>query len=110
MLQRCLDTTEAIAAMRVAFSTLYIGDAQVPQRLMIDLAEQGVVLLMPSLLQTTEQCAFGLKVITVMRQNPLWGMPRSPSQGGGKLASLPPLLTTKPLTLCAKIVRAPEST
>ncbi len=28
---------------------------------------------------------------------------RSPSQGGGKLT---PLLTTKPLTLCAKIVRA----
>lgn len=77
MLQRCLDMTEAIAAMRVAFSTLYTGDAQVPQRLMADLAEQGVVLLMPSLLQTTEQCAFGLKVITVMRQKPLRGMPRS---------------------------------
>ncbi len=84
MLQRCLDMTEAIAAMRVAFSTLYTGDAQVPQRLMVDLAEQGVVLLMPSLLQTTEQCAFGLKVITVMRQNPLRGIPRSPSQGGGR--------------------------
>ncbi len=29
-LQRCLNMTEAIAAMRVAFSTLYTGDAQVP--------------------------------------------------------------------------------
>ncbi len=75
--QRCLNMTEAIAAMRVAFSTLYTGDLQVPQRSMVDLAEQGVVLLMPSLLQTTEQYAFGLKVITVMPQNPLRGMPRS---------------------------------
>ncbi len=48
--QRCLNMTEAIATMRVAFSTLYTGDAQVPRRLMVDLAEQGVVLLMPSLL------------------------------------------------------------
>ncbi len=48
--QRCLNMTEAIAAMRVASSTLYTCDAQVPRRLMVDLAEQGVVLLMPSLL------------------------------------------------------------
>ncbi len=75
--QRCLTMTEAIAAMRVAFSGLHTGNAQVPQRLMVDLAEQGVVLLMPSLLLTTEQYAFGLKVITVMPQNPLRGMPRS---------------------------------
>ena len=48
--QRCLNMTEAIAAMRVALSTLYTGDARVPRRLMFDLAEQGVVLLIPSLL------------------------------------------------------------
>jgi ornithine cyclodeaminase len=75
--QCCLTMAEAIAAMRVAFGSLYTGKAMVPQRLMVELAEQGVVLLMPSLLQTSEQYAFGLKVITVMPQNPLRGMPRS---------------------------------
>ncbi len=76
-IQRCLNMTEAIEAMRVAFSALSAGHAQVPQRLAVDLPEQGVVLLMPSLLQTAEQHAFGLKVITVIPQNPLRGMPRS---------------------------------
>src|SRR5712691_5589118 len=76
-IQRCLNMTEAIEAMRVAFSALSVGHAQVPQRLAVDLPEQGVVLLMPSLLQTAEQHAFGLKVITVIPQNPLRGMPRS---------------------------------
>ena len=75
--RRCLTMAEAIAAMRIAFTTLYTGEAKVPPRLAVDLAEQGVALMMPSLLQTTEQYVFGLKVITVMPQNPLRGMPRS---------------------------------
>ena len=74
--QRCLNMAEAIAAMQVAFRALYTGGAQLPPRSMVELAEQGVVLLMPSLLQTTGQSAFGLKVVTVMPQNPLRGMPR----------------------------------
>src|SRR5712692_244336 len=75
--QRCLTMAEAVAAMRVAFGALYMDQAQVPARLLIDLPEQSLVLLMPSLLQTPEQQAFGLKVITVMPQNPPRGLPRS---------------------------------
>src|SRR5712692_2855591 len=74
--QRCLNMAEAITAMRVAFGALHHGQAQVQQRVVLDLPEQSAVLLMPSLLQTTEQQAFGLKVITFMPQNPSRGMPR----------------------------------
>ncbi len=75
-IQRCLTMPEAIEAMRIAFGALSTHRAQVPQRQAIDLPEQGLVLLMPSLLQTTEQQAFSLKVITVMPQNSLRGLPR----------------------------------
>lgn len=75
-IQRCLDMTEAIEAMRLAFGALSAGQAQAPQRMAVGLAEQGVVLLMPSLLQTMRQHAFGLKVVTVMPQNPLRNLPR----------------------------------
>lgn len=74
--QRCLNMAEAIDAMRIAFNALSSGHVQLPQRQAIDLAEQGVVLLMPSLLQTRQEHSFGLKVITVMPQNPLRGLPR----------------------------------
>ena len=76
-IQRCLTMTEAIDAMQVAFRALSAGQAQVPQRLAVNLAEQGLVLMMPSLLQTEERHAFGLKVITVMPRNSSQGMPRS---------------------------------
>ena len=42
----------------------------------VGLSEQGVALLMPSLLLTLEQQAFGLKVVTVMPRNPLRDLPR----------------------------------
>jgi ornithine cyclodeaminase/alanine dehydrogenase-like protein (mu-crystallin family) len=74
--QRCLNMAEAITAMRVAFGALHHGQAQVQQRVVLGLPEQSAVLLMPSLLQTTEQQTFGLKVITFMPQNPSRGMPR----------------------------------
>jgi len=74
--QRCLTMTEAIAAMREAFGALSAGRAQAPQRLAVDLPEQGVALLMPSLLQTEYQHAFGLKVVTVVPQNPFRNLPR----------------------------------
>ncbi len=74
--QRCLTMTEAIAAMREAFGALSAGRAQAPQRLAVDLPEQGVALLMPSLLQTEQQHAFGLKVVTVVPQNPFRNLPR----------------------------------
>jgi hypothetical protein len=48
--QRCLSMTEAIAGMRVAFAALHSRQAEVQQRLAVDLPEQGVVLLMPALL------------------------------------------------------------
>src|SRR6266581_5581515 len=75
-IQRCLDMTEAIEAMRLAFGALSAGLAQAPQRMAVGLSEQGIALLMPSLLQTSEQHAFGLKVVTVMPQNPLRNLPR----------------------------------
>src|SRR6266571_1888504 len=74
--ERCLDMTEAIEAMRLAFGALSAGEAQAPQRMAVGLAEQGRALLMPSLLQTMRQHAFGLKVVTVMPQNPLRNLPR----------------------------------
>ena len=64
--ERCLDMTEAIEAMQLAFGALRAGQAQAPQRMAVGLAEQGVALLMPSLLQTMRQHAFGLKEVTVM--------------------------------------------
>lgn len=75
-IKQCLNMQEAIDAMRLAFSALSSGLVQVPQRSAIDLSEQGLALLMPSLLQTSEQHSFGLKVITVMPHNPLRGLPR----------------------------------
>ncbi len=74
--QRCLNMTEAIEAMRVAFGALSAGLAQTPQRMAVALAEQGLALLMPSLIQTIEQHAFGLKVVTVMPRNPHRNLPR----------------------------------
>lgn len=75
-IQRCLTMRDAIEAMRVAFGALHDGKAQAPQRLPVTLSEQGVALLMPSLLQTLEQSLFGLKVVTVMPQNVQRGLPR----------------------------------
>ncbi len=74
--QRCLSMAEAIEAMRTAFSALRTGQAEVPQRLAVDLPEQSVALLMPSVLQTNEEHSFALKVITVMPHNPLRNLPR----------------------------------
>lgn len=74
--QRCLTMTEAIAAMRTAFGALSTSRAQVPHRLAVDLPEQSVALLMPSLLRTEQQDAFGLKVVTVVPQNPFRNLPR----------------------------------
>jgi ornithine cyclodeaminase len=75
-LERCLDMQSAIDAMRLAFSALSTGAAQAPQRQSIPLAEQGLALLMLSLLQTEQDHSFGLKIITVMPHNPLWNLPR----------------------------------
>jgi ornithine cyclodeaminase/alanine dehydrogenase-like protein (mu-crystallin family) len=75
--QRCLDMPTAIAAMRDAFGALSMGKARVPPRLSVGLAEEGVTLLMPSLLETSQQYAFGLKLITVMPHNALRHKPRS---------------------------------
>src|SRR5579883_982170 len=73
--QRCLTMPEAIQAMREAFGALHRRQAQMPQRLAVGLPEQGTALLMPSLLQTAEDEAFSLKVITVMPRNSLRGLP-----------------------------------
>jgi ornithine cyclodeaminase/alanine dehydrogenase-like protein (mu-crystallin family) len=74
--QRSLDMTEAINAMRLAFGALYTDHAQAPQRLAVDLPEKSLALLMPSLLQTNQQHMFGLKVVTIVPQNLSRNMPR----------------------------------
>src|SRR5947207_10891948 len=73
----CLSMSEAIDAMRTAFSALYTNQAALPQRLTVPLPNQGLALLMPSLLQTMGEHAFALKLITVMPQNSLQGLARS---------------------------------
>jgi ornithine cyclodeaminase/alanine dehydrogenase-like protein (mu-crystallin family) len=75
-IQRCLTMRDAIDAMRVAFASLSDGHASAPQRSAVSLLEEGVALLMPSLLQTTEQAVFGLKLVTVMPHNPQRGLSR----------------------------------
>jgi len=75
--QRSLTMPEAIEAMHVAFHAVSNGRVQGTQRVVSDLQAQGVVLLMSSLLQTTEPQTFGLKVITVMPHNPSQNLPRS---------------------------------
>lgn len=74
--QRCLTMVEAISVMRTAFSALHTGQAQISPRMAIPLSEQNLALLMPSLLQTTEEDALGLKIITVVPQNSLRHLPR----------------------------------
>ena len=74
-IRRCLNMAEAVEAMRITFGALSAGLAQDPQRIAASLSEQGVALLMPSLLETLEQHAFSLKVVTVMPQNPLRNLP-----------------------------------
>lgn len=74
-IQRCLTMTEAIEAMRLAFGALRTGQATMPQRAAMNLPEQGTMLLMPSLLATTEQQTFGLKLVAVVPRNPARGLP-----------------------------------
>ncbi len=74
--QACLTMRDAIDAMKMAFSALSEGRAQAPQRAAVPLAAQGVALVMPSLIQTPAQHAFGLKIVTVMPQNPQRGLAR----------------------------------
>ncbi|QBD78030.1 ornithine cyclodeaminase family protein [Ktedonosporobacter rubrisoli] len=73
--QRCFTMTEAIEAMRVAFSALQQRNAQMPQRSSVALPEQGVALCMPSLLHLSEQQSLGLKVVTIVPRNLTQGLP-----------------------------------
>lgn len=73
--QRCLDMPAAIEAMRTAFRALHAGQAHMPQRSSVKLAAENQALLMPSLLQTTAQADFGLKLVTVVPANPSRGLP-----------------------------------
>jgi ornithine cyclodeaminase/alanine dehydrogenase-like protein (mu-crystallin family) len=76
-IQRCLDMPAALDAMRTAFLALHTQRVRMPQRLSIDLSEQGVALLMPSFLQTPEHSAFSLKLLTSVADNATRGLPRS---------------------------------
>lgn len=76
-LQRCLEMPAAIEAMRVAFRALHAGQVQMPPRVSTAISGQGLALLMPSLLQTPERPAFGLKCLTFVPDNGKRGLPRS---------------------------------
>ncbi|GHO91572.1 ornithine cyclodeaminase [Reticulibacter mediterranei] len=76
-IQQCFTMTDAIAAMRVAFQALSADQVQMPQRLAVELQDQGAVLLMPSVLHTNEGHAFGVKLVTQMPHNPERNLPRS---------------------------------
>ena len=73
--QRCLDMSSAIDAMRTAFRALSTGQAQMPTRTAVELAPQNLALLMPSLLHTTTRDSFGLKLVTVVPDNPRCNLP-----------------------------------
>jgi ornithine cyclodeaminase len=75
--QRCIGMPDALQAMRSAFLALEAGEARMPQRLSIELAEQGLALLMPSLLQTPERATFSVKLLTSVAGNAARGLPRS---------------------------------
>lgn len=76
-LQRCLDMPAAIEAMSTAFRALQAGQVRMPARASVELSEQGLALLMPSLLQTSTRPAFGLKLLTSVADNAERGLPRS---------------------------------
>jgi ornithine cyclodeaminase len=75
--QRCISMTEAIAAMHTAFTSLQTARAQMPPRQAVALQEQGIALLMPSLIQTYEQQVFAIKLISFIPDNPIRHLPRS---------------------------------
>jgi ornithine cyclodeaminase/alanine dehydrogenase-like protein (mu-crystallin family) len=75
--RRCINMTEAIAAMRTAFTMLQTAQAQMPPRQAVALQEQGITLIMPSLIQTNEQQVFAIKLISVIPNNPIRHLPRS---------------------------------
>lgn len=70
-----LPMAEAIGAAREAFAQMQRGEATVPPRAHIDVAEhRGVALFMPSLLPRTGR--MGVKAITLFDGNPAAGLPR----------------------------------
>ena len=74
-IQHCLTMHEAISVMRQAFAALHTNQAQMPQRLAVELARQGIALLMPSLYNTIQQGILGLKLVTIMPENPPQRLP-----------------------------------
>lgn len=74
-IQHCLTMTDAIAAMRQAFTAFQTAQATMPNRSAIPLPEQATMLLMPSTLETAEQRIFGLKLVSVVPGNPSRGLP-----------------------------------
>ncbi|MFQ5943881.1 MAG: ornithine cyclodeaminase family protein [Anaerolineales bacterium] len=69
-----LPMRETIEAMKLAFGQLSAGDATVPLRSRIDVADRkGVTLLMPALLSGTDELA--LKVVSVFPENLRRGLP-----------------------------------
>lgn len=72
--RRALPMPDAIVAMREAFVQLSRGQATIPQRLRLDVAnEQGVALCMPC--HSTAQGLLGLKLATLFGRNRQRGLP-----------------------------------
>ncbi|MGH2506253.1 MAG: ornithine cyclodeaminase family protein [Ktedonobacteraceae bacterium] len=73
--QHCVDMPAAIESMRTAFLALHAGHAYMPPRSAVQISTENLALLMPSLLQTTTQANFGLKLVTVVPANPQRNLP-----------------------------------
>ena len=71
-IQQALTMPAAIASMRSAFAELARGQAQSPQRLVIDTGS-GVALFMPAFLSQSK--ALAQKIVSVFPQNPARGLP-----------------------------------
>lgn len=74
---RSVSMPAALTAMRTAFLALQAGHTQMPQRLSLELGEQGLALLMPSLVHTHPCSTFSLKLLTSVADNDTRGLPRS---------------------------------
>jgi ornithine cyclodeaminase/alanine dehydrogenase-like protein (mu-crystallin family) len=93
-IEKAVSMKEAIEAVTRAFIAYSRGEAKVPERTAIPLSRQSMetALFMPAFMQEEE--ALGVKVITVLPENPLRGLPAisglmlilSPDKGGVKAA------------------------
>jgi ornithine cyclodeaminase len=75
-LESLLDPPAVIAALRAAFAALGAGQAQVPQRMGLELPTGGTFFYMPGFLDAPPAPVLGTKVVAIQPDNPAHGLPR----------------------------------